>query len=127
MNANAHARLAACIAAVNELRTINDDNLPAAAFRNLCRVACHARETDGTPWPAIAAAESVLYAIDPAPGPGTAGEPVAWSHWLRLAWLELVRAAYAAIDADDEDADRWANMNAGELADELGYLADYQG
>jgi hypothetical protein len=82
---------------------------------------------DACPWEAIDDALDLAYSIDCQPGPGTAGEPAAWSHWLRQAWLEIVRASAAAAGHGDDDAPRWQTMHAGQLADELTYMADFQG
>lgn len=79
---------------------------------------------DSPAWPAIDDALDLLYAIDAEPDADT---PPAFAHWHRLAWLYVVRAAAAAAGHGDDDAPRWANMTAGELADELTYMADYQG
>lgn len=79
---------------------------------------------DSPAWPAIDDALDLLYAIESEPDADT---PPAFAHWYRLAWLQVIRAAAAAAGHGAEDAPRWANMTAAELADELTYMADYQG
>lgn len=86
-------------------------------------------EQHAGPWQEIEAATRWM------DGPGiTAGRyepgpdaPLAWCHWHRIAWLSIVRAAANAAGHGDDDAPRWHRMNAAELADELTYIADYQG
>ena len=88
-------------------------------------------ETHAGPWEAIDAAcrwmdgPGVCAGRDN-PGPDA---PLAWCHWHRIAWQAIVAAAYEAAGqglADDELA-RLETMSAAALADELAYLADYQG
>jgi hypothetical protein len=81
---------------------------------------------DAPAWDAIDDALDFLYAIDPRPEPPIYGQPASYCHWLRQAWLEIVRAAASAAGHGDDDAPRWSRMNAAELADELTYLADHQ-
>jgi hypothetical protein len=90
-------------------------------------MACYAFEAFENPWAAIEEATRLLWMIDPQPGPAIHGEPPARAHWLRVAWSELVRATANAAGHGDDDAPRWANMTAAQLADELTYMADHQG
>jgi hypothetical protein len=120
-------RLFSLAAAINELHAIDPDNVTLEHVRTTARHACQVYETECGPSPAIEAATAVLWAIDPQPGQATADEPPARCHWLRLAWLQLVRVTSEAAGGDDDDAPRWARMDAGQLADELTYLADFQG
>lgn len=80
---------------------------------------------DADPWPAIDAATNFLRRYFP--DGYTIDAPPALTHWHRAAWLDVIRAAAAAAGHGDDDAPRWANMTAAELADELTYMADYQG
>lgn len=121
------ANLFSALAAIRELETIDPDNVPTHALRRACRSTCHDHATDENPWHSIELTAALLRRIDPQPGPAIHGEPPARAYWMRQAWLELVRAAALAAGHGDDDAPRWSRMNAGELADELTYLADYQG
>lgn len=84
-----------------------------------------ATEQPGNPWPAIDQARYWCERL------GTWSPGYAcyhgYAHWQRLAWLNVVRAAATASGHGDDDAPRWRRMTAAELADELTYLADYQG
>jgi len=79
---------------------------------------------DSPAWPAIEDALDMVHAIESEPDADT---PPAFAYWHRRAWLEIVRAASSAAGHGHDDAPRWANMTAAELADELEYLADHQG
>jgi hypothetical protein len=118
------ANLFSSLAAIRELETIDPDNVPTHAYRKACRATCHAHTTDENPWPAVQMIAAVLRLVDPNPGPALHGEPPARSHWLRLAWLELVRAAANEAGHGIGDAPRWSRMHAGELAAEFDDIAD---
>lgn len=88
-------------------------------------------ESHAGPWQEIDAAARWM------DGPGiTAGRyeagpdaPLAWCHWHRIAWRSIVLAAAEAAGqglAADE-VTRLDRMTTPELADQLTYLADYQG
>ena len=117
--------LFAIVTAAGQLHTIDPDGVPIEAVRELARHACHVHETGASPWPAIDAATDFLrrYFADGY----TDDAPPALPHWHRLACLEVVRAAANAAGHGDDDAPRWHSMTAGQLADELTYLADHQG
>ena len=121
------APLFAFITAARVVNQYQDNDATTDTLREIARLACDVREAGANPWPAVEAATALMWNIDWQPGPGRYDEPVGYSHWLRQAWLELVRAAAAAAGHGDDDAPRWKNMTAAELADELTYLADYQG
>ena len=79
------------------------------------------------PWPAID--EARYFCEQTGRDSPTHQAPHAYARWHRLAWRAVVVAAYEAAGqglACDELA-RLDRMTTPELADELTYLADYQG
>jgi hypothetical protein len=121
------AHLFSMLSAVNHLETLAPDSVPPPAYRRVCRMAIYAFEEFENPWEAIEGATRLLRMIDPRPEPAIHGQPPSRAHWLRFSWLELVRAAATAAGHGDDDAPRWHSMTAAQLADELTYMADYQG
>jgi len=115
------------LAAVNHLETLDHDAVPTSAYRRVCRMACYDFKNFENPWETIEEATRLLWMIDPRPEPAIHGEAPGRAHWLRVSWLELVRAAAKAAGHGDDDATRWHSMTAAQLADELTYLADHQG